>query len=191
MLFPGVVLPKAVLDKSDLAILRSKARNSGRDFGGAPLYDNTRRDPYDQQNRGGRINYAADRAPMRADPPPPPAYANGNPFAALLDPRYAQGAPPPPQQYGGHQGYDRNYSNGYANQQTGDQYRGATDQAYYGVQQGQYQSRGQHQQGGHQNGGRSVSDGYHYDQDRSRDGRRGNGGYRNSGGYDQGSYNRR
>lgn len=204
MLFPGVVLPPAVLDQSDLAILRSKARNSGRDFGGAPLYDNSRRDPYDQQNRGGRINYAANRQPLNSEPPPPPAYANANPFAALLDPRYAQGAlqpnrggpPPPPQRYGGHQGYDRNYSNGHPGQQGGynnyqDQRRGGPDQAYQGGQQGHIQSRGQYQQGGHQNGGRSVSDGYYNDQYRGRDDRRGNGNHGGGAAYDHGNYGRR
>jgi 5'-3' exoribonuclease 2 len=204
MLFPGVVLPPAALDQSDLAILRSKARNSGRDFGGAPLYDNSRRDPYDQHNRGGRINYAANRQPLHSEPPPPPAYANANPFAALLDPRYAQGAlqpnrggpPPPPQRYGGQQGYDRNYSNGHTGQQGGynnyqDQRRGGPDQAYHGGQQGQIQSRGQYQQGGHQNGGRSASDGYYNDQNRGRDDRRGNGSHGGGAGYDHGAYGRR
>lgn len=196
MLFPGVVLPPAALDNSDLAILRSKARNSGRDFGGAPLYDNTRRDPYEQQNRNGRINYAANRPPLNSEPPPPPGYANGNPFAALLDPRYAPGVPPPPQRYGGQQGYDRSFSNGHGGQQGGynnyqDQRRGPPDQGYYGGQQGQSQSRGQYQQGGQQNGGRSVSDGYYNDQYRGRDDRRGNGSYGGGGAYDQGSYARR
>lgn len=172
MLFPGVVLPPPVLDKSDLAILRSKARTSGRDFGGAPLYDNTRRDPQDQQNRGGRINYAANRPPLDAGAP---GNSRDNPFAALLDPRFAPGMPPPapPQRYGGQNGYDRYQAptngsgyGGYTNGQGGydnyqNQGRGGQDQYYYGGQGGQGQ--GQHQGNNRtyqQNGGRSVSDGY-------------------------------
>lgn len=177
MLFPGVVLPPPVLDKSDLAILRSKARNSGRDFGGAPLYDNSRRDPQDQQNRGGRINYAADR------PYPGPNQGGNNsdnPFAALLDPRYApQGRggpppPPPPQYQNGYQnGYDRyqapatNYG-GYGGGQGGyntnyqNSARGGQDQYNYG---NQGQSQNQHDNRRYQqNGGRSGSDGYHQSQ---------------------------
>lgn len=107
MLFPGVVLPTPVLDQTDINILRGRARTSGRDFGGAPLYDNTRRDPMDthrQNGRGGRVNYTADRTPLLPPhmrngaengfppPPPPPPTGNfdpNNPFAAFLDPRFA------------------------------------------------------------------------------------------------------
>lgn len=194
MLFPGVELPRPVLDKSDLAILKSKARTSGRDFGGAPLYDNTRRDPRDQQNRGGRINYAADRPPLDAGN----ADSRNNPFAAFLDPRFApnmpaQGfaapAPPPPSQgYGGQNGYDQynNRQNGYPGRDGGynayqAQGRGAQDPGHYG-NQGQTQhhgSNGQYQQ----NGGRSGSGGNYQGQGRG-------GGQRGGGGYNQG-YGRR
>ncbi|KAK5940312.1 5'-3' exoribonuclease 2 [Knufia obscura] len=159
MLFPGVVLPPPVLDKSDVAILKSKARNSGRDFGGAPLYDNSRRDHMaDAQWRQPRVNYAADRPPLpqnygngrNGGPPPPPdprTLDPSNPFAAFLDPKFAPGMPgariPPPaglppqghgqyQQYG-NGGYDtRDNRGGYGRQ---DQYPPAQ---YGGYQQPQY-----------------------------------------------------
>ncbi|KAK5071277.1 5'-3' exoribonuclease 2 [Lithohypha guttulata] len=167
MLFPGVVLPPPALDKSDLAILKSKARNSGRDFGGAPLYDNSRRDPMaDAQFPQRRVNYAADRAPLPQNgdrnggyplpPPPDPRTLDpSNPFAAFLDPKFApgmpggRGPPPPPQSYnnGGHGRQDQ-YAGGYQQQQ---------QQPYYPPpSQGQYGSRGQQggyaRGGGHQNG---------------------------------------
>ena len=174
MLFPGVKLPTPALDKSDVAILRSKARNSGRDFGGAPLYDNTRRDPMDNHHRGGRINYAADQPPSSLVPPPPPGVNGDNPFAAFLDPKFAPGMPgrpgqmpppiPPPQQYyqGGQQPQP-NYSrippqaNGY----------GAPPPPPL-AHRGYPQQYGQ-QNGGYQNGGRSASDGY-YGQQQNRNG---------------------
>jgi 5'-3' exoribonuclease 2 len=196
MLFPGVVLPPAVLDKSDLAILKSKARTSGRDFGGAPLYDNTRRDPMDHQNRGGRISYAADRQPMNNGPPPP---SSNNPFASLLDPRYApgqgRGPPPPPPNYGGQYGYDRNGNDGYGGQQGYNSHhgqgnygnhqsqgRGGYDQGQYAQQghQQQYGGNGQYQQGGYQNGGRGGHDSYYQGQHR--------GGGNHGGGYNQNAY---
>lgn len=172
MLFPGVVLPPPALDKADVAILKSKARNSGRDFGGAPLYDNSRRDHMaDAQFRQPRVNYAADRPPLPpnhsrnggAYPPPPPppdprALDPSNPFAAFLDPKFAPGMPgsripppvPPPQGWGQHQqygngGYDRRDDRGSYGRH--DQYPpaqyGGTQQPQYPPQQGgQYESRG-------------------------------------------------
>ena len=167
MLLRGVELPPKVLDNSDVAILKSKARNSGRDFGGAPLYDNRRQDPMDQpQNgRGGRINYAADRPP-----PPPPGQNSNNPFAAFLDPGFAPGTmpsrvpPPPVQAYGGQHGYygggqgagyggqppareQHSYNGGGGYQ---DQYRGGGHQDY----------GAQPQHGGYQNG-RGGGNGYY------------------------------
>ncbi|OAP59339.1 5'-3' exoribonculease Dhp1 [Fonsecaea erecta] len=188
MLFPGVVLPAPVLDKGDLAMVRSKARVSGRDFGGAPLYDNTRRDRFDTQNRGGRINYAADRPPFDAGPPgmpPPNQWPPGMP-------------PPPPPGYGNQGGYNRGPppANGYGG------YGTHTAQGYGGQDQGYYGNQGQQNHGGtnqyhgsngqyQQNGGRSFSDGYYQGQSRgppARDNRSGNYG---SGGYNQGGYGRR
>lgn len=195
MLFPGVVLPPPVLDNSDLAILKSKARNSGRDFGGAPLYDNTRRDPHDERNRGGRINYAADRRPLNGGPPGDP---RDNPFAAYLDPRFAPGMPgpgrgappPPPQRYGGQNGHEWNQPprNGQGGYNYGNQGRGGQDPGYQGTQgpNQYYGGNGQYQQ----NGGRSVSDGHYQGQGRGyppRDNRSGNYGS----GYNQGGHGRR
>lgn len=157
MLFPGVVLPPAVLDKSDVAILKSKARNSGRDFGGAPLYDSSRRDHMaEQQFPQHRINYRADRAPLPQNgnrngnggypaPPPPPdprTLDPSNPFAAFLDPKFAPGMPPggsrvPPPPVPQSQQYGNGGYGGYGQQQP-----------YYPPQQGgQYDNRGGRQDG--------------------------------------------
>ena len=194
MLLRGVELPPKVLDNSDLAILKSKARNSGRDFGGAPLYDNRRQDPMDrpQNGRGGRISYAADRPPL-----PPPGQNSNNPFAAFLDPGFAPGTmpsrvppPPPPQAYGAQNGYyggdQRGGYSGQAPMREHYSYNGgggyqdqnrAGGQQGYGGQQQQYGG----QNGGYQNGGRGGSDGYYQGQNQGR----GQGGYRggNQGGY--------
>lgn len=129
MLLRGVREPPRQLDNSDLAILKSKARHSGRDFGGAPLYDNTRQHPQDRSGngRGSRISYAADRPPPGMAPPG--AENRNNPFAAFLDPKYAPVSgmpPPPPQHYGngagnGYRGppstgsLGASYGNGYGN----------------------------------------------------------------------------
>ena len=204
MLFPGVKMPEAALDKTDLAILKGKARNSGRDFGGAPLYDNTRRDPMDNQ-RAPRINYAADRIPMGLPPPPfpppippPGVTARDNPFAAFLDPKFAGGmpgggmpVPPPPMQFQqqrhASQGYQQGayqqgsgggYQGGYQNQQNG---QGRNDGGYGGRQQ---QGNGYYGQQGHQNGDRrSASDSYQQG--------RGGGGAGRSYGQQGGGYGRR
>ncbi|KPI40550.1 5'-3' exoribonuclease 2 [Cyphellophora attinorum] len=200
MLFPGVKLPPPALDKSDLAILKSKARNSGRDFGGAPLYDNTRRDPMDNQ-RAPRINYAADRPPPGVGGLPPPPFpppfpppgvtAQDNPFAAFLDPKFAAGMPsgglPPPPPlpvvsrggYGGQGPPQRYDQGGYANGGGG----GGRSQGngYYG--------NGQHGggAGGYQNGARpGANGGGQYGQSR---GQGGYGGQQRGGG--GGGYGRR
>lgn len=73
MLLRGVKFPPPTLDKTDIEIIKSKAQNSGRSFGGAPLRNGN--------GKGGRINYAASD---RNDRP--------NPFAAHLDPGFV---PPP------------------------------------------------------------------------------------------------
>ncbi|KAJ9615897.1 5'-3' exoribonuclease 2 [Cladophialophora chaetospira] len=185
MLFPGVVLPPAVLDKSDVALLRSKARNSGRDFGGAPLYDNTRRDPMDNHNRGGRINYAADRPPLNGPPPmmpPPNQWPPGMP-------------PPPPPNFGGQNGYNRGPPPppiGYPgyNNYAGQGYdQGHTQTQNYGGTQGQgqqYGGNGQYPQ----NGGRGFSDGNYQGQGRGQPGRDNRGGNYGGNGYNQGGYGR-
>ena len=184
MLFPGVVLPPPALDKSDLAILKSKARNSGRDFGGAPLYDNTRRDHMDNHNRGGRINYTVDRPPLNGPPPmmmpPPGQWPPGMP-------------PPPPPNFGGQNGYSGAPppASGYPG------YNNSASQGYGGQAQGYYANQGQHQSYGGNQGqaqqyggnGQGLNNGNHQGQNRGQPGRdngRGNyggGGYNNQGGY--------
>ena len=195
MLLRGYKPRDPVLDNSDLAILKSKARNSGRDFGGAPLYDNSRRDQYDNHGRGGRINYAANRPPQGLNPdnpiakylpanfaPPPPSMAYGR-----------AGPPAPPQMYQrnspgggpnayGQNNYGRDQGYGYQGHQNG--YQG-----YQNGYQGGYQGEQNHYQGGQQNsrGGqyrdqypnnRSASDGHYQGQNGHYQGQsRGNGGY--------------
>ena len=114
MLLRGVKEPPKQLDHSDIAILKSKARNSGRSYGGAPLNNNGYRNGSygnggGRGGRGGNISFQADRPP-----PPPPQYDQhrgggggdvdrSNPFAAFLDPKFvpppvvgANGRVPPP-----------------------------------------------------------------------------------------------
>ena len=170
MLLRGVIEPARQLDNADIAILKSKARHSGRDFGGAPLYDNTRRDPMDNHGRGGRINYAADR-------PPPQQDGRGNPFAALLDPKYAPppGFPPvplpqqqPQQQYGGGGGYrgpPQQNGGGY-------QYGVGYEQGH-----GQGQRGGAYAQNGYGGGYQNNGNGYYQGQGYGQQSSRGRGGY--------------
>lgn len=192
MLLPGVKVPTPMLDKSDLAILKSKARTSGRDFGGAPLYDNTRRDPMDRNGRGGRINYQVDRPPLSQN-----IDGRDNPFAAFLDPQFAPGMggqggrvpppPPVPQQYGGRDnyrqdGYDRHngpngrrqdhYDTDHQQGRNGHNSYGQPQQqgGYYGGRGGQHQ----HQNNTHNNNGYRQGQG----QSQRRDGQHHQGGYR-------------
>ena len=182
MLFPGVQMPEKALDNSEMSMLKAKARGSGRNFGGAPLYDNTRRDPMDTWGRpDGKINYRADLPPPGLVPPPPIPGVNGrdNPFAQFLDPKFAPGMPqglpqgvppppiPPPQGWYG-QAQNRGpppppRQDNYGRQGGYDQYRnGQQPPQRYGA--GGY---GQ-PQGGYQNGGRSASDGYYGGQQQGR-----------------------
>jgi 5'-3' exoribonuclease 2 len=71
MLLRGVKFPPPTLDEAEIQAVKSKAQHSGRWFGGAPLRNGH------GNNRGGRMNYTADRP---------------NPFAAHLDPTFT---PPP------------------------------------------------------------------------------------------------
>jgi 5'-3' exoribonuclease 2 len=179
MLFPGVQMPPAALDATDLQVLKSKARSSGRDFGGAPLYDNTRRDPMDRRNEG-KISYRADvPAPGYGQPPPfPMPGANGqdNPFAAFIDPKVAASLrngipppgfpPPPPPGWNGQTVVGApppQRQNGYGRQGGYDQYRSSQQppQDRYGGGYGQGQ-------GGYQNGGRGPGDGYYGGQNQGR-----------------------
>ncbi len=170
MLLRGVQEPAKVLDHSDIAILKSKARTSGRSYGGAPLGD--RNGSYGNGHggggrggRGGGISFQADRPP-----PPPPQYDQqrgqtgdvdrSNPFAAFLDPKFAPppaaGAngrippPPVPQQYGhgppsaGSHSYGHG---GYVQRDDGYGYGGGG-----GSQRGQYGGYGQGQYNGSRGG---------------------------------------
>lgn len=206
MLLRGVKEPERRLDNSDIAILKSKARYAGRDFGGAPLYDNTRQHPQDRNSndRGSRISYAADRPPPGMAPPG--ADSRNNPFAAFLDPKFApvSGMPPPPPQHYG-DGIGNGYRGPHSASSTGGSYGNryengpSSDQAYgYGSgrgSQGQYSGdsygssgRGnQHYDGNtlggrgiqdpYQNGGRSVSDSYYQGQYQGYGQRGGSGNY--------------
>ncbi|KAK2768217.1 5'-3' exoribonuclease 2 [Arachnomyces sp. PD_36] len=85
MLLRGVKFPPPTLDKTDIEITKSKARQSGRSFGGVPFNGNGR-------GRGGRMSYASDRGGRGGDRP--------NPFAAHLNPGFSPnqqplGNPPP------------------------------------------------------------------------------------------------
>ena len=182
MLLRGITEPPKQLDNSDMAILKSKARHSGRDFGGAPLYDNTRQHPQERNGNGreGRISYAADRPPPGVAPPV--GDSRNNPFAAFLDPKFAPVAgmpPPPPQHYGngnvnGYRGPASGGSsgNGYGSYGHGSGRGSQGDGDSYG-----HNGRGtQHYDGNsrsvrggqdpYQNGGRSFSDSYYQGQGR-------------------------
>ncbi|KAL2869339.1 5'-_3' exoribonculease Dhp1 [Aspergillus lucknowensis] len=70
MLLRGVKFSPPALDNADIQATKSRAQNSGRSYGGAPLRGG---------HRGGRMNYASDRP---------------NPFAAHLDPKFLPPANP-------------------------------------------------------------------------------------------------
>ena len=206
MLLRGIVEPPKQLDNSDIAILKSKARHSGRDFGGAPLYDNTRQHPHDRNGngRGARVSYAADR------PPPgmalPGSDPRNNPFAAFLDPKFAPvaGMPPPlPQHYanGNGNGYrgpsnggsnGGNHGNGYGNAPARDEPYGRGNGRGFQGGGDSYGNNGrgtQHYDGNsriarggqdpYHNGGRSVSDSYYQGQGQDYGQRGGNEHYQN------------
>jgi 5'-3' exoribonuclease 2 len=208
MLLRGVKEPPKQLDNSDIAILKSKARHSGRDFGGAPLYDNTRQHPQDRNGngRGSRISYAADRPPPGMAPPG--TDSRNNPFAAFLDPKFAPvpGMPPPPPQHYGNgngNGYRGPPSAGSNGGSYGNGYGGAPlrDQAYgYGGGRGSqgggdyygqsgrgdqhYDDNSRVGRGGqdpYQNGSRSVSDSYYHGQNQGHGQRGGNDNYQYQG----------
>ncbi|RMD41525.1 hypothetical protein DV735_g3626, partial [Chaetothyriales sp. CBS 134920] len=147
MLFPGVRLPEPVLDQSDLQILKSKARTSGRDFGGAPLYDNTRQDRMDRRPDA-RINYRADAPPPGLVPPPlpiPGMVGGDNRFLPFIDPRFApQGLPPPPIPPPGW--YPTNQAQGAPPRENGYGGRNAYDQYGSGQQGSQRNQNGGYEQ---------------------------------------------
>jgi 5'-3' exoribonuclease 2 len=189
MLLRGVKEPMKQLDHTDIAILKSKARTSGRSFGGAPLNgSNSFRNGggnygngSGRGGRGGNISYQADRPP-----PPPPAVDidHSNPFAAFLDPKFvpapvgaANGRVPPPplpQQYarGPPSAGSNAYGYGYGEREEGSGGRkrgqygslGGHGQNHHngsgGGGDGQYEGSQQYNEP-HHGGGRSVSDSYY------------------------------
>jgi len=83
MLLRGIKMPEKMLDGSEVSVIRSKARHTGRSFGGVPLQNHNG----GQNGRGGRISYAADNDYSRSQ-----GNDRSNPFAAHLDPNFR---PPP------------------------------------------------------------------------------------------------
>ncbi|KAH0424078.1 hypothetical protein KCU90_g8498, partial [Aureobasidium melanogenum] len=57
MLLPGLIPPNPVLDYSDIESTRQKSQKSGRQFGGAPLYDQGGRGRIDYNAGGGGNGY--------------------------------------------------------------------------------------------------------------------------------------
>ena len=195
MLLRGVKFSAPALDKTDIEVTRSKARTSGRSYGGVPF-----RGGENGRGRGrgrGQMSYAPDRAnpfaahinpsfvpppPQWGVPPPPPGWPyppgmNAAPYQPRQDDRYRPAGgyyqPPPPPSMGGYGGPPPPPSR--------DQYRPPRD---YGSSR-DYSSGGQHgsyggdQPGGHgQRGGRGGGS-YRGDQYRGRGGysSRGGGGY--------------
>lgn len=195
MLLRGVHLPPPVLDNSDIAILKSKARTSGRSFGGAPLnaqgggrynsYSNGHannngngqggyNNGYSNNNyrgRGGSISFQSDRAGYDRQGGQG-EIDRSNPFGALLDPNFR---PPPP---GGQYGQGQGQGGG----SRGERDRGGYGQGGYGGQGRQsadYGRRGDGYGGG-QGGGYGQGQGGGYGQGQG-------GGYgQGQGGYGQG-----
>jgi 5'-3' exoribonuclease 2 len=164
MLLRGVKEREKQLDHSDIAILKSKARTSGRSYGGAPL-DGYRNGSFGngggRGGRGGNISYQADRPPR-----PPPQFDQqrggggggsvdpSNPFAAFLDPKFVPPPipgpngrvppPPVPQQHGHRPPSAGSDVHGYGYGQRDDGYgsRGGGE----GSQRGQYGNQGEYRQ---------------------------------------------
>ena len=183
MLLRGVKEPAKQLDHTDIAILKSKARTSGRSYGGAPLNDGYRNGSYGNGGGSGRGGREVGNISFQADRGPPPQYDQqrgagdvdrSNPFAAFLDPKFvpppvvgANGrAPPPPlpQQHGRGPSSAGSRASGHGYGQRGDWHGsdGGTQRGQYGNYQGQYNgsSRGAggqyssaQQYGGPQGGG--------------------------------------
>ena len=206
MLLRGTKEPAKVLDHSDIAILRSKARNSGRSYGGAPLMANG-----DSRGggggggggrgggsggRNGRISYAADTSYSNGyrqhDGQPQnresgaPGIDPSNPFAAYLDPKFVPGGAPTGRGHGRTQQYQPQPHRNHTSQHPYASHRGAYDHNYgssYGYANGgaahYSQPYGGSGGGGGGGGGqtRSVSDSYYYAQSASNNSQNQNHGY--------------
>ncbi|KAK7731829.1 5'-3' exoribonuclease 2 [Cytospora paraplurivora] len=203
MLLRGVKLPTPALDRNDIEELRSKARRSGRSYGGVPLgrgghHQNGRnqqfnygpgrgyhgggrgsdRGPPGGGGYGGRDNYSQQHRNGGGYPAPPANWVPPPPGAA----GFGNGLPPPPPPaqvygngggYGGHGAYGGGYNQGYGN---GGGY-GAPPPA-----PGQYYGGGGGGGGGYQGQG-YQNQGYRPQAPPGNDDRRYNGGH---GGFDRG-----
>ncbi|KAL9619949.1 MAG: hypothetical protein Q9160_005506 [Pyrenula sp. 1 TL-2023] len=190
MLLRGVRPPPAVLDTQDISIIKSRSRNSGRSFGGAPL--NGRNGSQRGRGRNGNISYAA-----RDGPPPPQSHGDRdnrpNPFAAFIDPKFppppppGMGGVPPPPQFAGRGGPPGGF-NGYVPPRGGHS-GGYQPPSHNG---GGYNDRGG-SYGGRDHSGRSGYDGGRggYDGRNGYDRGGGHGGYDNRNGYSRGGYDDR
>lgn len=177
MLLRGVNEPTKKLDHSDIAILKSKARISGRSYGGAPLNDQYRNGSYGnggrggggRGGRGGNISFQADRPPPQYDQQRAGGGASAevdrsNPFAAFLDPKFV----PPPQQHGrgppsaGSNSHGYGSGHGQGDDGYGSGAGGGSQRGAYGGQGGYGQYNGSRSgSGGSGGAGRSVSDSYY------------------------------
>jgi 5'-3' exoribonuclease 2 len=180
MLLRGVDLPQPELTREDLHTVHNKASNTGRNFGGAPLRDNS----------GGRINYAnpiAQHLNPNFDPgnfaraPPPPHIAAQMGFVPPPPPNW-NGPPASGYNASSHGGASYQNHAGYQGNQGYNGHRGNGNQGYDNRNQS-YDSRNQgydnRNQGYHPPPGPPQQQGYNgYSQGGGKDGDR-RGGYSN------------
>lgn len=160
MLLRGVVMPKEVLDRADIEATRSRASNSGRFHGGAPLRNDYSRPPH---HRGNSNNHANDFNGGNRNN----SINYSNPFAAHLNPNFDPNAmsraplpphlaaqqgwlPPPPAQY------HNNGGGRPSNDRDGGYYRNdSRNNKHNGQGHGRQNNRGGYnQRGGRDNYGR-------------------------------------
>jgi len=201
VLLHGAKPPPAVLDRSDIELLKSKSNKSGRSYGGVPFGGNNR-GGYNG-NRGGMINYGPGQGGQNRQGGRDSYQSHGNGYGNGQPPRnsyqqppanwippppgmagFGSGPPPPPPGYGGHnQGYGNNR---YAMPGPPPPQHGGHQGGYQGGYQGQGHQGGY--QGGHQGGYQSGPPGQQHGQGRqydNRGGQRDNRGYRGGGGGDR------
>ena len=202
MLLRGVKMPQPLLDSTEISIIKSKARTSGRSYGGVPLNHQNGGQNGGYGRGSGRISYAVDNNHGRQND----SFNRSNPFAAHLDPNFR---PPPvvgnhaasaggynqyqaprqqagpdqsyrdshrPQSYGAPPPPPQPYNDRYSNSYNG----GGYQQGPNGARRDSYEQRG---------GSRSFSDGYSRGQGQIGQGGYNDGGHQGSqGGYNSGSY---
>uniref|UniRef100_A0A8H7N5M3 5'-3' exoribonuclease n=1 Tax=Bionectria ochroleuca TaxID=29856 RepID=A0A8H7N5M3_BIOOC len=159
MLLRGVKLPTAQLTRSDIEVMKGKARRGGRSYGGAPLgrhdQGNGRREPihYGSESRynngprgghrgggrggyhGGNGSYSQYDAPGRSYPSHPPAWQPPPPGA----PGFGMGVPPPPPGVHFQNGHRQNH--GHSGSYSG--HRGSNDRRDYPPPPPQHWQNGQ------------------------------------------------